>query len=59
MEEGPTILLITKDRFWEPTMLMKTNQIALVTHDVTDKKEVDCDGAALRTVASIATVGDI
>ena len=28
------MLLITKGEFWEPTMLMKTNKIAMICHDV-------------------------
>jgi hypothetical protein len=31
MKEGPTILLITKDRFGEPTISMKTNEIVTTT----------------------------
>ena len=30
------MLLIIKDRLWEPTMFMKTKQIIAVTHDVID-----------------------
>jgi hypothetical protein len=37
-KEEPTILLITKDRLWEPTMFMKINEIASIGHDVTDNK---------------------
>jgi hypothetical protein len=40
MKEGPTILLITKDRFSEPTMFMKTNKLAKIGHDVVDSKRV-------------------
>jgi hypothetical protein len=40
MKECPTMLLITKALFSEPTMLMKTNEIPLVTHDVNDNKRV-------------------
>jgi hypothetical protein len=28
MKEGPTMLLIIKGRFWEPTMFMKINELA-------------------------------
>jgi hypothetical protein len=38
MKEGPTMLLITKDRFSEPTISMKTNKISRVGHDVYEEK---------------------
>ncbi len=38
MKEGPTILMIIKDRFGEPTMFMKTPQMSGVTHDLDDNK---------------------
>jgi hypothetical protein len=33
MKEEPTMLLITKDRLWEPTMFMKTQMLAQIGHD--------------------------
>jgi hypothetical protein len=41
MKEEPKISLITKGRFGEPTMLMKTNEIAGLTHDVYENKLVN------------------
>jgi len=38
MKEEPTILLITKDRFWEPTMCMKTKYLSKQTHYVCERK---------------------
>jgi hypothetical protein len=37
-KEEPTMLLITKDRLWEPTMFMKTNNLVLICHDVYENK---------------------
>jgi hypothetical protein len=37
MKEGPTMLLITKHRFWEPTMFMKTNHLTRLSHDLYEK----------------------
>jgi hypothetical protein len=34
------MLLITKDRFREPTMLMKTHDLVLICHDVYENKGV-------------------
>jgi hypothetical protein len=59
MKEEPTILLTTKDRFLEPTMLMKTNQIRLVTHDVIDNKMVGHKGLALAESTNTARAGDV
>jgi hypothetical protein len=36
MKDDPTMLLIIKGRFWEPTMLMKTSKLAGVGHDLYD-----------------------
>jgi hypothetical protein len=44
------MLLITKDLFWEPTMLMKINELALITHDLYDTKAVTSRAALFRTV---------
>ena len=46
MKEGPTILLIIKDWFWEPTMFMKTNEIVRLSHDVYENKRVDVNAKA-------------
>jgi hypothetical protein len=32
------MLLITKDRFWEPTMCMKINHLTWIGHDVYENK---------------------
>ena len=34
MKKGLTMLLITKERFWEPTMSMKIKALTLIGHDV-------------------------
>jgi len=36
MKEGPTMLLIIKDRFWEPTMFMKTDELTQICYDMYD-----------------------
>ena len=38
MKEGPTILLIIKDRYWKPTMSMKTNKLTYKCRDVYENK---------------------
>ena len=38
MKEGPTILLIIKDRFSEPTMFMKSKLLSSAGHDVYEAK---------------------
>jgi hypothetical protein len=40
MKEEPTISLITKHRFYEPTMLMKKHGLSLIGHDVMDRKRL-------------------
>jgi hypothetical protein len=39
MKEEPTMLLITKDRLWEPTMFMKTKMLARAGHDPYENKD--------------------
>ena len=38
MKEDPTMSLITRGRFSEPTMLLKANKLTPVSHDVTENK---------------------
>jgi hypothetical protein len=34
------MLLITNDRFWEPTMFMKVNELSKISQDVYENKQV-------------------
>ena len=46
------MLLITKERFSEPTMFMKTNKLSEITHDIYDNK----GNNSCRTLAWESTV---
>jgi hypothetical protein len=47
------MLLITKDRFCEPTMFMKTKQISGLTHDLYDSKG---NGSGLTTALHLTAL---
>jgi hypothetical protein len=51
MKKGPTILLITKDRFWEPTMLMKIKALVWICHDVYENTGFTLPRFSLRCAA--------
>jgi hypothetical protein len=37
-QEEPTMLLIIKERFWEPTMFMKIQDLTGIGHDIHENK---------------------